>query len=63
MLLLFRSAKLAVEPAGAAATAALCGPLCERLRGRRVGLVVCGANIDAATFAAQLAEAKPVFAG
>jgi threonine dehydratase len=63
MLLLFRSAKLAVEPAGAAATAALCGPLRERLRGRRVGLVVCGANIDAATFAAQLAEAKPVFAG
>jgi threonine dehydratase len=63
MLLLFRSAKLAVEPAGAAATAALCGPLRERLRGRRVGLVVCGANIDAASFGAQLAEAKPVFAG
>ena len=49
MLLLFTSAKLAVEPAGAAATAALCGPLRERLAGRRVGLVVCGANIDAAT--------------
>lgn len=55
MYLLFASAKLAVEPAGAAATAALCGPLRERLRGKRVGLVVCGANIDHATFAAQVA--------
>ena len=57
MLLLFASAKLAVEPAGAAATAALCGPLAERLRGKRVGLVVCGANLDAPTFAAHLAAA------
>ena len=57
MLLLFRSAKLAVEPAGAAATAALCGPLRERLRGRSVGLVVCGANLDAETFARHLAAA------
>lgn len=55
MLFLFASAKLAVEPAGAAATAALLGPLRERLRGRRVGLIVCGANIDAATFSAHLA--------
>ena len=31
------SAKLAVEPAGAAATAALCGPLRERLRGQARG--------------------------
>ncbi len=44
---LFRSAKLAVEPAGAAATAALLGPLRDRLGGRRVGLIVCGANTDA----------------
>ena len=51
MRLLFLGMKLAVEPAGAAATAALCGPLLETLRGRRVGLVVCGSNIDAATFA------------
>ena len=55
MYLLFASAKLAVEPAGAATTAALCGPLVERLRGQRVGLVVCGANIDHATFATQIA--------
>jgi threonine dehydratase len=57
MKLLFVSAKLAVEPAGAAATAALAGPLRERLAGKRVGLVVCGANIDPATFATHLANA------
>jgi threonine dehydratase len=54
MGLLFRTAKLAVEPAGAAATAALCGPLRERLAGKKVGVIVCGANIDAATFAKHL---------
>jgi len=58
MLLLFESAKLAVEPAGAAATAALCGPLLDRLRGKRVGLIVCGANIDSVTFARHLADAR-----
>lgn len=42
---LFRGAKLAVEPAGAAATAALLGPLRDRLDGKRVGLIVCGSNI------------------
>ncbi|HWE24881.1 MAG TPA: threonine/serine dehydratase, partial [Myxococcales bacterium] len=51
MRLLFSSAKLAVEPAGAAATAALCGPLRDKLRGQRVAVIVCGANIDPATFA------------
>ena len=59
MLLLFASAKLAVEPAGAAATAALVGPLRDRLAGLRVGLVVCGANIDAATFSRHLHDAAP----
>ena len=57
MLLMFASAKLAVEPAGAAAAAALLGPLAEKLAGHRVGLVVCGANVDAVTFARHLAEA------
>ena len=54
MRLLFREMKLAVEPAGAAATAALCGPLRERLRGRRVGVVVCGTNIDPESLVAHL---------
>ncbi|MCP3964315.1 MAG: threonine/serine dehydratase [bacterium] len=53
MRLVFDGAKLAVEPAGAAATAALCGPLRERLVGKRVGVIVCGTNIDVATFADQ----------
>jgi threonine dehydratase len=54
MRLLFRSAKLVVEPAGAAALAALMYPLHERLAGKTVGLVVCGANIDAESFAKQI---------
>jgi threonine dehydratase len=55
MRLLFRSAKLAVEPAGAAALAALMYPLRNVLAGQRVGVVVCGANIDTTTFAALIA--------
>lgn len=57
MLLLFSSAKLVTEPAGAAATAALLGPLRERLAGWRVGVLVCGGNIDPATFSKHLADA------
>jgi len=59
MALLLTSAKLAVEPAGAASTAALLGPLRERLQGRRVGLIVCGANIDPQTYAKHLQDAPP----
>jgi threonine dehydratase len=51
MRFLLEHVRLAVEPAGAAATAALLGPLRDRLAGRRVGLIVCGSNIDAATYA------------
>jgi threonine dehydratase len=51
---LFRSAKLVVEPAGAAALAALLYPLRERLAGQRVGIVVCGANIDAESYGKQI---------
>ncbi|HZF35120.1 MAG TPA: threonine/serine dehydratase [Candidatus Angelobacter sp.] len=58
MGLLFREMKLAVEPAGAAATAALCGPLRERLAGKRVGVIVCGSNIDTATFARHLGQGQ-----
>jgi threonine dehydratase len=54
MRLLFRSAKLAVEPAGAAALAALMHPLHDRLDGKTVGIVICGGNIDAESFARQL---------
>jgi threonine dehydratase len=58
MRLLFDEGKLAVEPAGAAALAALCGPLRERLAGRRVVLVVSGSNIDHGTFARHLAAGE-----
>ena len=51
MTLMQEDAKLAVEPAAGAAAAALFGPYRERLEGKRVGLIVCGANIDVAGFA------------
>jgi threonine dehydratase len=50
MRLAFATLKLILEPAGAAATAALLGPLRDRLAGRRVGVLVCGSNIDLGTF-------------
>ena len=55
MRFLLEHGKLAVEPAGAASTAALRGPLKERLAGLKVGLIVCGSNIDAASFARLIA--------
>ncbi len=45
MRLLFADLKLAVEPAGAAATAAALGPLASRLGRRRALALVCGSNI------------------
>jgi DNA-binding LacI/PurR family transcriptional regulator len=39
----------------AAATAALIGPLRERLAGRRVGAILCGSTIDLATFHTHIA--------
>jgi threonine dehydratase len=50
---LFREMKIAVEPACAASTAALLGPLREELVGKRIVLVMCGSNIDWATFEEQ----------
>ena len=50
MGVLFRHMKIAVEPACAASTAALLGPLRERLKGRKVVLMFCGSNIDWQTF-------------
>ena len=50
---LFREMKIAVEPACAASTAALLGPLHEGLAGKRIVLVMCGSNIDWATFEKQ----------
>ena len=43
---LFFGMKLAVEPAGAASTAGLMGPLKEKTRNQKVGIIACGTNID-----------------
>ena len=51
MGLLFRELKIAVEPACAASTAALLGPLSGRFSGKKVVIVMCGSNIDWQTFA------------
>lgn len=51
MNLLFTDMKMAVEPACAATTAALAGPLRNRFAGKKVILVLCGSNIDWQTYA------------
>jgi threonine dehydratase len=56
--LLFTERKLAVEPAGAAAAAAAFGPLRQRLAGKRIGLIVCGANIDRESFCSLIARGE-----
>lgn len=56
MHLLFADAKLAVEPAGAASTAALFGPLREDVKGLNVGLILCGTNIDHQSYSDYLAQ-------
>ena len=53
MGMLFRDLKIAVEPACAASTAALCGPLNGRFAGKKVVLLLCGSNIDWNTFEKQ----------
>ena len=54
----FHDAKLAVEPAGAAALAAAIGPLRSELQGLRVALIICGANIDRDGFCKFLARGE-----
>lgn len=56
MVHLQQEAKLAVEPAAGAAMAGALGPLQPKLQGKAVGLIICGANIDAETYRAQLAR-------
>lgn len=58
MWLLFADAKLAVEPAGAATTAAMLQRR-DELAGKRVGLIVCGANVDHRVFADCLRRGVP----
>jgi len=56
MRFLFIEMKMAVEPACAAAIAAVHGPLLETVRGKRVALIACGSNIDMQTFIRTLSD-------
>ncbi len=55
MGLLFSAMKFSVEPACAATTAAIMGPLRNTIRGKKVVLVFCGSNIDHTTYLMQAA--------
>ena len=46
----FREMKMALEPACVASAAALCDALADRMGGKTVVLVLCGSNIDWASF-------------
>ncbi len=50
---LYKSMRIAVEPACVASTAALLGPLRDELKGQSVVLVFCGSNIDWPTWQKQ----------
>ena len=50
MRLLMRGLKIMAEPACAATTAAICGPLRERLAGKSVAIIACGSNIGVEKF-------------
>ncbi|MFN7163492.1 MAG: threonine/serine dehydratase [Hyphomonas sp.] len=54
--LAFRHMKIVAEPGGAAALAAAVHKLPEALKGKRVGVLVTGGNVDAADFARILGE-------
>ena len=62
MYYLFRDLKLVTEPATAAGTAALIGPLKQALNGKRVGVVACGANIDATSFSTYITRGQALAA-
>lgn len=53
---MFEEMKLALEPAGASAAAAAAGPLRSELEGKKVGIIVCGSNIDLGTFHRNISE-------
>ena len=55
MARLYHDMKIAVEPACAASTAAMAGPLRDRFDGDKVALIFCGSNIDWSTFERQAA--------
>ena len=50
MRLLYDGLKIIAEPACAATTAALVGPLKQRLEGKSVAIIACGSNISLAKY-------------
>ena len=56
MTLFQEEAKLAVEPAAGAAMAGMISPLRSKLKNKRVGLIVCGANIDSESYSSFLSR-------
>lgn len=50
MRLILEELKMMVEPACATATAAALGPLSDRLEGKHAGVLLCGSNIDLASY-------------
>ena len=50
MRLLYDGLKIVAEPACAATTAALTGPLKDQLSGKNTGIVACGSNISLEKF-------------
>ena len=58
MNILFNDMKIVAEPACAASTAGLLGPYASQLRGKKVGLLACGSNIDIAAFAKEIIQSQ-----
>ena len=55
MRILYHGLKLVAEPACAASTAAVMGPLKQRLENRKIGVIACGSNISLQKFTALIA--------
>ena len=58
MKLAFRHLKIIVEPGGAAALAAIVKGVPEAMRGKRIGVMATGGNVDAETFVQILKDRK-----
>ncbi len=61
--ILYDTLKIAAEPACAASTAALIGPLRDRLEGKRVAVIACGSNIGEQKFTEMLTKGRALLNG
>lgn len=58
MAILFEKSKLVLEPAAASSFAAAIGPLKDVCKGKNVGIIACGANIDIDSYCELLQKGK-----